>query len=164
LARRRSGAGRSQTAHTQIKELLGAIPQHCYERSALRSGSYIVMDFAFIGACVYAATFINGLFGRDGSLVDGVAGQLARYAAWALYAFAAGLPGTGVWVIAHECGHQSFSESKFINNTVGWVLHSALLVPYHSWRISVRRRPSLCNSAELIAPHSTPSTTLPPAT
>ena len=39
-------------------------------------------------------------------------------------------------------GHQSFSESKTLNNAVGFVLHSALLVPYHSWRISV----SLCPS------------------
>lgn len=43
---------------------------------------------------------------------------------------------TGVWVIAHECGHQAFSESETINNLVGLVLHSALLVPYHSWRIT----------------------------
>jgi len=43
---------------------------------------------------------------------------------------------TGLWVIAHECGHQAFSESKTINNSVGWVLHSALGVPYHAWRIT----------------------------
>lgn len=49
----------------------------------------------------------------------------AHVSLWALYAFVAGLFGTGLWVIAHECGHQAFSESKFINNAVGWVLHSA---------------------------------------
>jgi omega-6 fatty acid desaturase (delta-12 desaturase) len=43
---------------------------------------------------------------------------------------------TGIWVIAHECGHQSFANSKAINNFVGLVLHSALLVPYHPWRIT----------------------------
>jgi hypothetical protein len=43
---------------------------------------------------------------------------------------------TGLWIIAHECGHQAFSESKTINNAVGWVLHSICGVPYHSWRIS----------------------------
>jgi len=43
---------------------------------------------------------------------------------------------TGVWVLAHDCGHQSFTESKHVNNSVGLVLHSLLLVPYHSWRIS----------------------------
>jgi omega-6 fatty acid desaturase / acyl-lipid omega-6 desaturase (Delta-12 desaturase) len=43
---------------------------------------------------------------------------------------------TGVWVLAHECGHQAFSPYKWLNHCVGMVLHSALLVPYHSWRIS----------------------------
>lgn len=43
---------------------------------------------------------------------------------------------TGLWVLAHECGHQAFSESKTINNLVGLICHSALLVPYHSWRIT----------------------------
>lgn len=36
----------------------------------------------------------------------------------------------------HECGHQAFSTSKTINNTMGLFLHSFVLVPYHSWRIS----------------------------
>ena len=49
----------------------------------------------------------------------------AKFALWSLYGFWAGLFATGLWVIGHECGHQSFSESKTINNTVGWFLHSA---------------------------------------
>jgi len=43
---------------------------------------------------------------------------------------------TGIWVLAHECGHQSFTKYKWLNDSVGWVLHSLLLVPYHSWRIT----------------------------
>jgi len=43
---------------------------------------------------------------------------------------------TGIWVIAHECGHQAFSSSKLLNDAVGLVLHSALLVPYFPWAIS----------------------------
>lgn len=52
----------------------------------------------------------------------------ARFAVWALYGFANGLVGTGLWVLAHECGHQAFSESKILNNTVGWILHSACAI------------------------------------
>lgn len=40
---------------------------------------------------------------------------------------------TGIWVIAHECGHQAFSKYKLVNDGVGLVLHSCLLVPYFSW-------------------------------
>jgi omega-6 fatty acid desaturase / acyl-lipid omega-6 desaturase (Delta-12 desaturase) len=59
-----------------------------------------------------------------------------RAGLWAVYTFVQGLFGTGLWVLAHECGHQSFSPSKTLNDTVGWICHSALLVPYFSWKIS----------------------------
>lgn len=62
--------------------------------------------------------------------------HVARAAIHTAISIFMGLFATGLWVIAHECGHQAFSSSKQINNAVGWVLHSALLVPYHSWRIS----------------------------
>jgi len=53
-----------------------------------------------------------------------------------IYGFIQGLVGTGVWVLAHECGHQAFSSSRKLNDFIGWVLHSSLLVPYFSWQIS----------------------------
>lgn len=59
-----------------------------------------------------------------------------RSLAWFLYTVVQGLFGTGLWVLAHECGHQAFSESKILNDTTGWICHSALLVPYFSWKIS----------------------------
>lgn len=44
-----------------------------------------------------------------------------------------GAVATGVWVIAHECGHQAFSKWQAVNDGFGLVLHSVLLVPYYSW-------------------------------
>jgi omega-6 fatty acid desaturase (delta-12 desaturase) len=38
--------------------------------------------------------------------------------------------------LAHECGHSAFSESKWINHGVGLLVHSLMLVPYHSWRFT----------------------------
>jgi omega-6 fatty acid desaturase (delta-12 desaturase) len=55
---------------------------------------------------------------------------------WPVYWAVQGCVMTGLWVVAHECGHQAFSESKALNNAVGMFAHSFLLVPYHSWRIS----------------------------
>jgi omega-6 fatty acid desaturase (delta-12 desaturase) len=49
---------------------------------------------------------------------------------------------TGIWVIAHECGHQAFSKWQAVNDAVGLVLHSCLLVPYYSWKHSHRRHHS----------------------
>uniref|UniRef100_A0A060T9F1 ARAD1D11396p n=1 Tax=Blastobotrys adeninivorans TaxID=409370 RepID=A0A060T9F1_BLAAD len=109
-----------------IKDILDAIPAHCYKRSTVRSLSYVARDVFFIGLFGYlAASYIH--------LIPWMSG---RVVAWFLYAFVQGLFGTGCWVLAHECGHRAFSESNAVNDSVGWLLHSALLVPYHSWRLS----------------------------
>jgi len=39
-------------------------------------------------------------------------------------------------VIGHECGHSAFSSYDIVNNIVGFILHSFLIVPYFSWKIS----------------------------
>ncbi|CDO51572.1 hypothetical protein DV495_004476 [Geotrichum candidum] len=109
-----------------IKEILDAIPAECYKRSYVKSFSYVARDLFFIGLFAYAAhAYLH--------LIPWVS---LRVVAWIAYGFVQGLFGTGCWVLAHECGHGAFSDSKTVNDIVGWILHSALLVPYHSWRIS----------------------------
>ena len=96
-----------------IKELLGAIPAHCFERSALRSSSYIVMDVLLIAGWMLFAGQIDSALGWNGSYLAGGAGETARWAAWSLYWFGAGLSMTGLWVIAHECQFPSLSSSSY---------------------------------------------------
>lgn len=111
-----------------IKQIHDAIPKHCFERSAATGLYYVARDFFLLGTVFYLFnTYVTP---------ENVPSKPLYYAAWAAYTFIQGLTGTGVWVLAHECGHQSFSPSKTLNDTVGWILHSALLVPYFSWKIS----------------------------
>ena len=35
-------------------------------------------------------------------------------------------------------GHYSFCNSRSVNDLVGNIVHAAILVPYHGWRISHR--------------------------
>jgi omega-6 fatty acid desaturase (delta-12 desaturase) len=111
-----------------IKQLRDAIPAHCFERSGLRGLGYVARDIASLAATFYL--FHNYV------TPETVPSMAVRAALWAGYTFVQGLFGTGLWVLAHECGHQSFSPSKTLNDTVGWICHSALLVPYFSWKIS----------------------------
>ncbi len=55
---------------------------------------------------------------------------------WIVYAFISGTTAMGFWVIAHECGHGAFSDNRKIETTIGYILHSILLVPYFSWQRS----------------------------
>lgn len=111
-----------------IKDIRDAIPKHCFERSAVRSLGYVARDLACLAGTFYLFhNFVTPEY---------VPSKPVRAGLWALYTFIQGLFGTGAWVLAHECGHGAFSPSKTLNNFVGWVLHSAMLVPYFSWQIS----------------------------
>ncbi|KAK4689533.1 hypothetical protein P7C73_g564, partial [Tremellales sp. Uapishka_1] len=117
-----------------VKQLLDAIPAHCFHRSAIRSGRYVIQDYAAIALGVYLTFQIDPFLSKFN--ISPITYTIAKISLYALYTVYAGLFGTGLWIIGHECGHQAFSSSKTINNSVGWVLHSFLLVPYQAWRIS----------------------------
>lgn len=111
-----------------IKELRDAIPKHCFERNGLLGLGYVLRDVACL-----AATFT--LF-HNFVTPELIPSYPVRFVLWGVYTALQGLFATGLWVLAHECGHQAFSPSKTYNNTVGWIVHSALLVPYFSWQMS----------------------------
>lgn len=120
-----------------VSQIKKAVPPHCFHRSVLRSFSYVVTDLAIV-TLVYllASSFIPTL-------------PLAlRLVAWPIYWVVQGCVLTGVWVIAHECGHHAFSDYSWLDDTVGLLLHSALLVPYFSWKYSHRRHHSNTGSLE----------------
>ena len=104
---------------------------------------YLLVDIFQAALLFYCASWIDPLTENLQwsllSLSPETTRSFLRFVLWSVYGIAQGLVFTGLWVIAHECGHQAFSPSKYVNNTVGWILHSALLVPYHSWRISHAR-------------------------
>lgn len=129
-----------------LSQIKAAIPDHCFKRSLSTSLQHLAVDLVQIAILGYAATFI----GNTPSLPE-----WSSFVLWPLYIYAQGTVMTGVWVLAHECGHQSFSESEFWNNTFGTVLHSLLLVPYHSWRITHKRHhenTGSCENDEVFAP------------
>lgn len=46
------------------------------------------------------------------------------------------------WILWLRSGHQSFSNNKALNDLVGNIAHSSILVPYHGWRVSHREHHS----------------------
>ncbi|MQL80189.1 hypothetical protein Taro_012641 [Colocasia esculenta] len=120
-----------------LGEIKKAIPQRCFQRSVLRSFSYVVQDLAIVSVLFYLAIAYFPTLPSPLHLL-----------AWPLYWAVQGCVLTGVWVIAHECGHHAFSDYSLLDDVVGLVLHSALLVPYFSWKYSHRRHHSNTGSLE----------------
>ncbi|KAJ7806151.1 linoleoyl phosphatidylcholine delta-12 acetylenase [Mycena olivaceomarginata] len=57
---------------------------------------------------------------------------------WLFYWWFQGLVFTGLWVIGHECAHESFLPNKLACNVLGLICHSFLWTPYFSWKTTHR--------------------------
>jgi omega-6 fatty acid desaturase (delta-12 desaturase) len=157
-----------------VKDLRRAIPPECFVRSLPRSAAYLAADLCVVATLFALSTLIpravdllpaapppppssssSFLSGAPllAPLLPSTSPQaLMRLAAgaslWCLYWFLQGAHCTGLWVTAHECGHGAFSDYPLVNDAVGYVVHTALLVPYYSWKHSHRRHHGNTGSAE----------------
>jgi hypothetical protein len=128
----------TETQVPGIKALRDAIPDHCFERSLWRSLSYVARDLVALSLLFASAAWLTGLHSSWAVSVP----------LWTLYSFVQGLFFTGLWILAHECGHDSFSSNLRVNSIVGWFLHSILLVPFFSWKFSHSRHHRYANHME----------------
>ena len=81
---------------------------------------------------------------------------LAAAPLWLIYGVVTGTVAMGCWVLAHECGHHAFHPNRRIEGVVGFVLHSAMLVPYYSWARSHAVHHAYCNHLESGETHVPP--------
>merc|ERR1711998_562667 len=120
-----------------LSEIKAAIPKYCFERSTATA-------LCLLARCTLLVALV-GLLGWD---LPSEQLSLLDWTCWHLYWFAMGVVATGHWVLAHECGHGALFPSAWANDGVGFLLHSALLVPYFSWQYSHRRHHSKTNHIE----------------
>lgn len=107
------------------RTLREAIPEHCFKRSYVHSMGMLFWDLTVVGLSLWLVHLAN----------DNLPTALTPLA-WLTYWWYQGLTCTGLWVLAHECGHGGFSDSRLLNDVVGWFLHSSLITPYFSWAIT----------------------------
>lgn len=131
-------------------EVLAVIPEECFERSLLRSSLSLFLSLAMtVGSGVLAYAFIPLTW--------------PWLPAWIAYAVVAGTAGTGCWVVAHECGHRAFTKYNWLQDVIGYCLHSALLVPYFSWQRSHAVHHARTNHLDLDETHVPMRDTAPSA-
>ena len=102
-----------------------AIPEHCFVRSYTHSFVALAWDVFMVFAALGAVHWANATLPA-----------VCTPFVWLAYWWYQSLTFTGLWVLAHECGHGGFTDSRVVNDSVGFVLHSALLAPYFSWAIT----------------------------
>ena len=119
-----SGASAMGPLPFTMKDVVRAVPEPWRRPVAWKSFAYLALDLACIaGLLGFAATIY-----RSGA-----------WYLWPLYWVAQGTMFWALFLIAHDTGHGSFSRRRWINDLVGYLCHTPLLVPYDAWRISHRK-------------------------
>lgn len=111
-----------------IRELRACIPPRCFKPSGAKSTYYIARDLLLAASIFRLILFIPQVNALS-----------IRFTLWVILGLAQGLVFTGIWILAHECGHGALFSSRRINDAVGFVLHSLLLVPFYSWKFTHAR-------------------------
>lgn len=106
-----------------IKEIRRAIPDHCFERSFLKSTAFLGRDLLL---CISLGTLAWNYLEYELTVINSFT--------WIIYGIIQGTFMLGIWYIAHECAHHAYCEYDIINDFIGFILYSLLLVPYFSWQ------------------------------
>ncbi len=122
-----------------LADLKAAIPPHCFERNTAKS-----LFYAGCNVFVCCVLFYGAYIVLEQTRLPFVIKALGYLAYW----FLQGSFMMGLWTIGHECGHYGFSNYPILDDTVGIIIHSLLLTPYHSWKFVHRRHHLNTNSCE----------------
>lgn len=103
----------------ELSELRAYLPKKCFEKNLLLSLFYLFFDLAILAIGWYTYDFFTQ------STLLFIAWEIVMgFFFWSLF------------IVGHDCGHSSFSEYPFINNTCGLIAHGLLFVPFSAWRHS----------------------------
>jgi omega-3 fatty acid desaturase (delta-15 desaturase) len=128
-----SGYDLSAAPPFTLQQIRDAIPEKCWEKNTALSFAYLAFDVAVVFGLAAAAYAANAWF------------------VWPLYWLAQGTMFWALFVVGHDCGHQSFSPSRALNDFVGNIVHASIMVPYHGWRVSHRKHHGVRAGSLLLA-------------
>ncbi|EQC33059.1 hypothetical protein SDRG_09578 [Saprolegnia diclina VS20] len=114
-----------------LTELKHSIPNACFESNLGLSLYYTVraiFNASASAALLYAAR--STPFIADNVLLHALA--------CATYIYVQGVIFWGFFTVGHDCGHSAFSRYHSVNFIIGCIMHSAILTPFESWRVTHR--------------------------
>ncbi len=123
----------SQEHLKELKSLYSKIPENYIKPNLIKSLAYFFIDISIISILFY--------FGYYALSTNNVFLTI-------IYTILQGSYFWSLFMIGHDCGHESFSSNKFINNLFGYISHSFLLVPFYSWKLSHHKHHSFHNNID----------------
>jgi len=136
------------------EKVMKAIPAQLKKRCALTSSLYLMRSLVYLFMAYKVFYTLQCVPIIADHLQSSVVSSAIFWGTWALVQ---GTIATGVWVVGHECGHGAFSESPLLNDIIGFILHTLLLVPYFAWQFTHGKHHKFTNHTTMGETH-VPST------
>lgn len=116
-------------AELNLNELRKAIPASCFEKSLPKSLFYMFFDYGmWFGSLFLFSSLVNSATWATMPL-------LLKALACLVYWNVAGFFMWCIFVVGHDCGHTTFSEYALLNDILGHVMHSSIMVPFYPWQV-----------------------------
>ncbi|CEG48398.1 fatty acid desaturase [Plasmopara halstedii] len=114
-----------------LMEIKQSLPRECFEASVPLSLYYTVRSLVIALSLVIGLNYARALPVVQGSWVLDAAICTG-------YIFLLGIVFWGFFTLGHDAGHGSFSRYHLLNFVVGTLMHSLILTPFESWKLTHR--------------------------
>lgn len=111
-------AAPSRAALDSLSKIIRKIPRQCFVKDPVKAYGYLARDLALVAVLTTAILVVSSWW-------------LAPILSLVL-----GCVLTGLFVLGHDAGHGSFSDSPRVNRIVGHLTSIIVLWPYDVWRLS----------------------------
>jgi omega-3 fatty acid desaturase (delta-15 desaturase) len=118
-----------------IVEIKKVLPNRCFQPRVLASMVYVFRD-VFLIAVTFASIYYLHQFQNP----------IIWWSSLLIYWGVQGTFFTAVFVVGHDCGHDSFSNYKIVNDIVGQIMHAFLFCPFYMWKLSHRHHHKFSNN------------------
>lgn len=132
----------SSNIYPTLQEIKQILPSSIFKKSTILSLTYAFIDilvpsillllsYHYLLPIIQYLTSLSSL-----SMSSLLINNFCIFSIWLFYSIVIGTASMGAWVTAHECGHGAFSNNRLLQDIIGFIYHSLLLVPYFSWQRS----------------------------
>ncbi|MCF2971916.1 fatty acid desaturase [Synechococcus sp. Nb3U1] len=116
----------TQPPPDNLSTILKTLPRQCFEKNRRQAWISVLVSVFSVALGYAAITFLPSFLLPFSWIWTGTAL-------------------TGLFVLAHDCGHRSFAKRRWVNDWVGHLLMLPLIYPFHPWRILHNRHHRFTN-------------------
>ncbi|PPQ68888.1 hypothetical protein CVT25_009011 [Psilocybe cyanescens] len=134
----RKARGNFTPPNLSFKDLHQAVPRHLFERSIIKSAVYLFRHLFFTYLFYRLALSIESItaIGSHSTFLELCIYYIIRPTLWIGYWGWQGITFAGLWCLGHEAGHDGLSPYRGVNTMIGLCVHTFVLTPYYSWRVT----------------------------